>query len=116
MSDLYYDPYDYVIDADPYPVWTRLRNDAPLYWNEKHSFYALSRYDDVLEGLADQQTYVSSHGIVLEMIADEPYENIPMMIMMDPPEHTRLRKLVSRAFTPRRIADLEEKVAGISRD
>jgi cytochrome P450 len=116
VTDLYYDPYDYTIDADPYPVWRRLRDEAPVYWNEQHGFYALSRYDDVLNGLLDTDTYLSGHGIVLEMITDEPYENVPMMIMKDPPEHTRLRKLVSRAFTPRRIADLERKIARISND
>jgi cytochrome P450 len=113
VTDLYYDPYDYTIDADPYPVWRRLRDEAPVYRNDKHGFYALSRYDDVLQGLLDNETFQSSHGIVLEMIADEPYENLPMMIMMDPPQHTRLRKLVSRAFTPRRIADLEVKIAAL---
>jgi cytochrome P450 len=93
-----------------------MRDEAPLYWNERHGFYALSRYDDVLAGLSDSDSYQSSHGIVLEMISDEPYENIPMMIMVDPPYHTTLRKLVSRAFTPRRIADLEPKIVGICRD
>ena len=112
-TDLYYDPYDYAIDADPYPIWRRLRDEAPVYRNEQHGFYALSRYDDVLTGLLDHETYRSGHGIVLEMITDEPYQDIPMMIMKDPPEHTRLRKLVSRAFTPRRIAELERNVATI---
>ena len=116
VTDLYYDPYDYTIDADPYPVWKRLRDESPVYWNERHGFYALSRYDDVLNGLLDIDTFRSGHGIVLEMIGDEPYENIPMMIMKDPPEHTRLRKLVSRAFTPRRIADLERRIAKLSND
>ena len=116
VTDLYYDPYDYAIDANPYPVWKRLRDEAPVYWNERHGFYALSRYDDVLNGLLDIDTYRSGHGIVLEMIGDEPYENIPMMIMKDPPDHTRLRKLVSRAFTPRRIGDLERKIAKICND
>ena len=115
-TELYYDPYDYAIDADPYPIWKRLRDESPVYHNEKHGFYALSRYDDVLNGLLDNDTYRSAHGIVLEMITDEPYDNIPMMIMKDPPEHTRLRKLVSRAFTPRRIADLEPKIAKICND
>ncbi len=115
-TELYYDPYDYAIDADPYPIWRRLRDEAPVYWNEQHGFYALSRYDDVLNGLLDNETFLSSHGILLEMITDEPYENVPMMIMMDPPEHTRLRKLVSRAFTPRRIADLEQKIAKLCHD
>ncbi len=114
-KDLYYDPYDYTIDADPYPVWKRLRDEAPLYHNEKLGFYALSRYDDVLEGLLDQDTFVSGHGITLEMIGDEPI-GIPMMIMMDPPDHTTLRKLVNRAFTPRRIAALEPRIREICRD
>ena len=111
-TDIYYDPYDYTIDADPYPVWRRLRDEAPLYWNEQHGFYALSRYDDVHAGLLDMDTFVSGHGIVLEIITDDPFP-VPMMIMMDPPEHTVLRKLVSRAFTPRRIAELEVRIAEI---
>jgi cytochrome P450 len=116
VTDLSYDPYDYAIDADPYPVWKRLRDESPVYHNDRYGFYALSRYDDVLNGLLDTQTFLSGHGIVLEMITDEPYANVPMMIMKDPPEHTRLRKLVSRAFTPRRIADLESRIAKICND
>ena len=53
VTDVYYDPYDYAIDADPYPVWQRLRDEAPVYYNEKHDFWTLSRYDDVLRGLLD---------------------------------------------------------------
>jgi cytochrome P450 len=114
-TELYYDPWDYAIDADPYPIWKRLRDEAPVYWNEEHRFFALSRYDDVLDGLLASDTFVSSHGIVLEMIGDQDYE-IPMMIMMDPPGHTKLRKLVSRAFTPRRVADLEPTIASLCRE
>ena len=116
VTELYYDPWDYTIDADPYPVWRRLRDEAPVYYNAEHDFYALSRYDDVLNGLLDAEGFRSGHGIVLEMITPEPYENIPMMIMKDPPEHTRLRKLVSRAFIPRRIADLERRIARLCND
>lgn len=112
-TDVYYDPYDYAIDADPYPVWRRLRDEAPVYHNEKLDFWALSRYDDVLAGLLDHESFVSSHGILLEIMTEEPY-GIPMMIMMDPPEHTKLRKLVARAFTPRRINDLEQKIAELA--
>lgn len=114
-TDVYYDPYDFSIDADPYPIWKRLRDEAPLYHNERLGFYALSRYDDVLNGLLDSDTFLSSHGIVLEMIADEPL-HIPMMIMMDPPQHTRLRKLVNRAFTPRAIDRLTDRVTRICAD
>jgi cytochrome P450 len=112
-TELYYDPWDYTIDADPYPVWRRLRDEAPVYYNEQHDFYALSRYDDVLNSLLDTDTFKSGHGIVLEMITPEPYENIEMMIMKDPPAHTQLRKLVSRAFTPRQISGLEGKIAAL---
>ena len=115
-TDLYYDPYDYEIDADPYPIWKRLRDEAPVYRNEKHDFCALSRYDDVLRGLLDHETFVSSHGDHAGDHHRRALRDIPMMIMMDPPEHTRLRKLVSRAFTPRRIADLEAKIATLAND
>jgi cytochrome P450 len=67
-SDIYYDPYDFEIDADPYRVWKRLRDEAPLYYNEKYDFYALSRFDDVERGLSDWQTYSSAEGSVLEVI------------------------------------------------
>ena len=115
ITDLYYDPYDYTIDADPYPIWKRMRDEAPVYHNEKLDFYALTRYDDVLDGLLATDTFVSSHGILLEIITDEPY-GIPMMIMMDPPDHTKLRKLVARAFTPRRITDLEARIVKLCHD
>ena len=71
-TEIYYDPWDYTIDADPYPVWRRLRDEAPVYYNAEHDFYALSRYDDVLNGLIDADTFRSGHGIVLEMITPEP--------------------------------------------
>ncbi len=58
-DDVYYDPYDVDIDADPYPMFRRLRDEAPLYYNEQHDFYALSRYDDVERGLVDRDTYIS---------------------------------------------------------
>src|SRR5262245_8199999 len=68
MSSLYYDPYDVGIHADPYPVYRRLREEAPLYWNEPHGFWALSRYDDVERCFVDNKTYSSARGAVLEMI------------------------------------------------
>lgn len=116
--DVYYDPYDAAIDADPHPVWKRLRDEAPAYYNERHDFWAVSRYDDVLNALLDWETYSSARGIVVEMIdtsrdavlLDDLPGMLPMMIMMDPPRHDRLRKLVSRAFTPRRVAALEDRM------
>src|SRR6476620_11382397 len=113
-SDINYDPYDVEIDADPYPVWARMRDEAPLYYNEQHDFYALTRFADVLAASLDWQTYSSARGTVLEMIdtnapvtdASESDASLGMMIFMDPPRHDELRTLVSRSFTPRRIAAL----------
>jgi cytochrome P450 len=107
--DLYYDPYDYDVDVDAQAVWKRLRDEAPVYRNEQFDFYALSRYDDVLPAMLDTETYSSSHATTIELMGPEPMA-VPMLIWMDPPDHTRFRKLVSRAFTPRAIADLEDRV------
>src|SRR5258705_4093266 len=65
--DLVYDPYDYAIDADPHPVWKRLRDEAPVYYNEQYDFYALSRFDDVLAAHLDPLTFSSAHTTVLEI-------------------------------------------------
>jgi cytochrome P450 len=105
----YYDPYDYEIDANAHAVWKRLRDEAPLYWNEKYGFFALSRFADVLPAMLDTETFSSAHMTVLEMMTPEKNSG-GMMIFMDPPEHTNLRKLVSRAFTPRAINGLSDRV------
>lgn len=121
ITDLVYDPYDPVIDRNPHDVWRRLRDEAPLYRNERIGFYALSRYDDVLAGLVDWETYSSARGTLLELIdprapdADGPPEGAPM-IFTDPPYHDLLRGLVSRSFTPRRVAALEQRVRGLCRE
>ncbi len=114
MSDVYYDPYDYAIDADPHPVWRRMRDELPVYRNEALDFYALSRFADVMAASLADETFSSAFGTVLELMSDSPGQS-PMMIWQDRPEHTRLRKLVSRAFSPRRIAELEPRVRQICR-
>jgi cytochrome P450 len=106
----YYDPYDFEIDADPYPVWKRLRDKAPLYYNEKYEFYALSRYDDVERALLDWQTYSSAKGSVLEFIKADVKMPPGLFIFEDPPEHNLHRALLTRVFTPRRLAAIEPKV------
>ena len=113
--DLVYDPYDYTIDANPHPVWKRLRDEAPVYYNEQHGFYALSRFDDVFAASLDPGRFSSAHSTVLEIMKPEvdPFVQT-LMIFMDPPRHTNYRKLVSRTFTPRRIADLEPRVRGLA--
>jgi cytochrome P450 len=106
----YYDPYDFDIDADPYPVWKRLRDEAPLYHNEKYDFYAVSRYDDVERCMVDWQTYSSAKGSVLEIIKAEAQMPPGIFIFEDPPDHDLHRGLLSRVFTPRRLAAIEPQV------
>jgi cytochrome P450 len=110
VSDVYYDPYDWDIDTDPYPIWKRLRDEAPLYYNEKYDFFAVSRYDDVERCSVDWRTYISGKGSVVEMIKsgmEMPPGNI---LFEDPPAHDMHRALLSRVFTPRRVAEIEPKV------
>ena len=109
MQPLAWDPLDEKYKVDPHPIWKRLRDEAPLYYNEQHDFYAVSRFADVDAFSRDPQTFCSSHGTVMEMITAEPTE-MEIMIFMDPPEHTRYRRLVSKAFTPRRMMVLEDDI------
>jgi cytochrome P450 len=109
-SAVYYDPYDVDIDADPYPVFRRLREEAPLYRNEAHDFYALSRYEDVERGLVDKDTYISSRGGILELIKAGIEMPPGVLIFEDPPVHTVHRGLLSRVFTPRKMNALEPQV------
>jgi len=113
MQELYWDPFDTEIDADPYPVWKRLRDEAPLYRNDRYDFWALSRFADVEAAHKDYATFSSAHGTVLEFMAEEPLVNKEMMIFTDPPKHTQLRSLASRAFTPRRVSQLEGRIREI---
>ena len=106
--DLVYDPYDYAIDTDPHPTFKRLRDEAPIYWNEQHGFWALSRFHDVLAASIDHETFSSARGTVIELM-DRPMAN-PPMIFMDPPQHTRFRKLVRRTFTRRSVSGLEGRI------
>jgi len=111
-EDLYWDPFDETLKADPHRVWKRLRDEAPAYRNEHHDFWALSRFEDVERAHREPRLFSSAHGTVLELMSDEPARQ-GMMIFLDPPEHTRLRRLVSRAFTPRRVAELEDEVRSL---
>ena len=105
----YWDPFDVVIDSDPHPTWRRLRDEAPLYRNDRYDFWALSRDADVEAASRDAATFSSAHGTVLEFMRED-FQAGGTMIFMDPPDHTKLRHLVSRAFTPRRMARLEDRV------
>jgi cytochrome P450 len=109
-ADLTYDPYDRDIDADPYPVYRRLREEAPLYYNEEYDFFAVSRFDDVQRGLVDRETYSSARGSVLEFIKANIEMPSGVVIFEDPPLHTVHRGLLSRVFTPNKMRALEPKV------
>jgi cytochrome P450 len=108
-GELYWDPFDTAIDTDPYEIWRRLRDEAPVYRNDRFDFYALSRFEDVKQASTQPKVFSSAHGTVLEIMAANPIGG-GQMIFMDPPDHTRMRSLVSRAFTPRRMAELEDRV------
>ena len=105
--DLYYDPFDFEIDDDPYPVWRRMREEAPLYYNERHDFYALSRYDDVARELPNWQTYRSGRGTTMDVIKSGLEVPPGVILFEDPPLHDLHRRLLSKVFTPRRMAAIE---------
>ena len=107
-----YDPYSYEIDVDPYPVYRWMRDEAPAYYNERLDFWALTRFEDCHRAFLDWETYSSAKGTVLELMGTEI--GGPLIIFMDPPRQTRLRNLVSKAFTPRRIAELEPRIREIA--
>jgi len=109
VADLYWDPYDEEIERSPYEVWRRMRDEAPVYRNDEHDFYALTRFADVEGAHRDPQTFSSARGTVLEIMGPD-LSRTGQMIFLDPPEHTSLRHLVSRAFTPRRVTELEARV------
>ena len=106
-TELYWDPFDQALRADPYAVWRRLRDEAPVWHNPRHDFWVLSRFDDIEAAHKDTATFLSGHGTILETMQPSPLPTT-QIISMDPPSHTRLRALVSRAFTPRRIGSVEE--------
>jgi cytochrome P450 len=108
--ELYYDPYDYEIDDNPYPVWRRMREEAPLYFNDKHGFYALSRYDDVSQALPDWETYRSGRGTTLDILSSGIEVPPGILLFEDPPLHDLHRRLLSRVFTPRRMLAVEDLV------
>ncbi|MGO8771457.1 cytochrome P450 [Mycobacterium sp.] len=106
-----FDPFSEDFFNDPFNTYRRLRDHAPVYYSEKYGFWALSRYEDVAPALKDFQTYSSARGITLDMYLAEPDPTQPkLIIMMDPPEHTVMRKLVNKVFTPRAIAGLEPMI------
>lgn len=109
-TDVYYDPYDVDINADPYPTYAGLRDEAPIYYNEKYDFWALSRHDDVEQALRSWQTFSNTHSDILDIIKAGIELPSGVLLFEDPPVHTMHRGLMSRVFTPRRMAELEDQV------
>jgi cytochrome P450 len=110
--ELYYDPFDVEIDSSPYPVWKRMREEAPLYYNEKYNFFALSRYEDVERELPNWQTYRSGRGTTADILFANIEVPPGILLFEDPPLHDLHRKLLSRVFTPRRMLAVESMVRG----
>jgi cytochrome P450 len=108
-----FDPFSDTFFDDPYDTYARLRDEAPVYFNDTYGFYALSRYADVVSAHGDPERLVSSYGVTLELLLQKKPMKTNMMIVMDPPQHTRQRRLVSQAFSRRAIGSLEQMVAEV---
>jgi cytochrome P450 len=109
-----WDPFDVDIDLAPYEMWRRMRDEQPLYRNDKYDFWALSRYADVHAAHVDPQTFLSGQGTVLELMGSD-MSGTGQIIFMDPPQHNKLRALVSKAFTRSRVGQLETKIRELSK-
>lgn len=115
ISEVSLDPYNYDFHEDPYPYYKRLRDEAPLYRNEELGFWALSRHRDVLQGFRNSTTLSNKFGVSLDPASRGPHASKTMSFLaMDDPDHLRLRTLVSKGFTPRRIRELEPRVTEIA--
>jgi cytochrome P450 len=115
--DVEYNPYAYEIHEDPYPTYAALREHAPIYRNEELDFWALSRHADVLAAFKDTERFSNDHGVSLDPESWGPQATAgTSFLALDPPRHTRLRALVSKGFTPRRVAALEQSIRELSAD
>jgi cytochrome P450 len=109
-SNVYYDPYDVAINADPYPIYARLRDEAPIYHNERYDFWFLSRHEDVQKALANWRIFSSTRSDILDIMKANIALPKGVVMFEDPPVHTAHRGLLSRVFTPKRMAQLEDQV------
>ena len=113
--ELLIDPYSYDFHEDPYPYYRRLRDEAPIYRNDKLNFWALSRHEDVLRGFRNSTALSNKHGVSLDPISrNDEAHRVMSFLALDDPGHLRLRTLVSKGFTPRRIRELEGRVTEIA--
>lgn len=112
-TGVYYDPYDAAINADPYPTFKRLRDDAPIYHNDRYDFWALARHSDVEKALVNWETFSSGRGDILEIVQSGMELPSGVVLFEDPPLHSMHRGLMSRVFTPKRMAALEGQVRAL---
>src|SRR5690625_2703504 len=116
IPELVLDPYNYDFHEDPYPYYRRLRDEAPLYRNDELQFWALSRHADVLQGFRNSVALSNAYGVSLDPISRTlDAHKVMSFLAMDDPAHLRLRALVSKGFTPRRIRELEPRVLELAR-
>jgi cytochrome P450 len=114
-GSLSYNPYDYAIHEDPYPTYARLRAEAPVFYNEELDFYAFSRHADVQTTFRDVDRFSNANGVTLDPAAYGPNAHRSMSFLaMDPPRHTRMRSIVGKTFTPRRVAAMEDRIREIA--
>lgn len=114
-TDLVYDPYAYEMHEDPYPTYRRLRDEEPLYRNDAQGFWVLSRHADVMAAFRDSERFSSAEGVSIDPAASGPQAHRTMSFLaMDPPQHGRMRGLVARAFTPRRVAEMEDGIRALT--
>jgi cytochrome P450 len=111
-TELVFDPFSEEFFNGPWEIYRRLREEAPVYYNAEHDFYALSRHADVAAAFKDHETFSSAYGLDLAMVKSGEPVPMKMIILMDPPEHRKMRSLVNKVFTPRQIANLKPMVVG----
>ncbi|MFD6391096.1 cytochrome P450 [Nocardia sp. NPDC060259] len=115
VEPVHFDPYDYRFHEDPYPTYHRLRTEAPLYHNPDLDFWALSRHSDVIAAFRDSNRLSSANGVSLDPAAWGPHAHRVMSFLaMDDPRHMRMRRLVYKGFTPRRVAEMEDRIRQIT--
>ena len=115
VAPLAYSPYDYGMHEDPYPTYARLRAEAPVFYNEELDFFAYARHADVLGAFRDVDHYSNAYGVTLDPAAFGPDAHRAMSFLaMDPPRHTRMRSIVGKSFTPRRVAAMEENIRALA--
>jgi cytochrome P450 len=115
VAPLAYSPYDYAIHEDPYPTYARLRAEAPVFYNEELDFFAFARHADVLAAFRDVDHYSNAYGVTLDPAAFGPDAHRAMSFLaMDPPRHTRMRSIVGKSFTPRRVAAMEDNIRALA--